>query len=73
MMIPEEAAVVADYIGLSLEEAVALAKRQKRNYEIGSRDNKSLPVQAIDEPGRITFSLNDGIVTGAHFGCGLRW
>ena len=67
----QEAAIISDYIGLSVKEAMALAKKQNRMADIGSRNNGPSSMTAIWAPGRILFSVNDGYVTNAEFPCGL--
>ncbi len=53
------------FIGLSEEDAAALADEQGRVWRIGRRDGESFALTADLFPGRVTFEVDNGIVTSA--------
>jgi hypothetical protein len=53
------------FVGLPLDEASALAETQGRQWRIGRRDGEDLPVTADFVPGRVTFAVEDDVVTAA--------
>ncbi len=55
----------ARYIGLTLEEAVAAAEGDGRLWRIAREDGTEFALTADLMPGRVTFEVDAGIVTGA--------
>ncbi len=53
------------YIGLTLEEAVAAAEGEGRLWRIARQDGTEFALTADLMPGRVTFEVDDGVVTGA--------
>ena len=66
-----EAAVIAEYVGLTEKQARALAKKQNRRTAVISRDGEPQAITADMVPGRVYFTIDDGIITDAEFLCGL--
>ena len=50
------------YIGLTIQEARALAQQQGREFRIGHEDGETYPITANAIPGRITAAVKDGVV-----------
>ena len=67
-----EAAVIAEYIGLTEEQANALAKKQNRRTAEIARDGEPQAITADWVPGRIYFTIANGIIMDAEFLCGLE-
>jgi hypothetical protein len=53
------------FVGLPLDDAAALADEQERLWRIGRRDGEDLAVTADFVPGRVTFTVDDDVVTAA--------
>ena len=51
-----------EYIGLTVAEARTLAAQQERAFRIGREDGVSYPLTFDRVPGRITASVEDGVV-----------
>jgi hypothetical protein len=56
---------VLQFVGLTLEEASALAERQGRQWRVGRQDGEDLALTADLIDRRVTFEVDDGIVTAA--------
>jgi hypothetical protein len=53
------------FVGLTLEEAVAAAEGEGRLWRVAREDGSEFALTADLLPGRVTFEVDDGIVTGA--------
>lgn len=54
------------FLGLMLEEAVALAEEEGRPWRVGREDDELLALTADFVVGRVTFEVDDGMVTVAN-------
>ena len=59
-------AVDSPFIGLTSDQASALAESEGRRWRISREDGTSFALNADIEVGRVTFELDDGLVTAAH-------
>ena len=57
-----------DFIGLTEEEAAAIAEENIIPWRIGRIDGDSFPLTEDFNPGRLTFQIDDGIITSATLG-----
>jgi len=53
------------WFGLTKDEAIAKAEAEDRTYRIGREDDETFPLTEDFQEGRVTFSIDDGIVTWA--------
>lgn len=53
------------FVGLTLDEATTLAVEQDRLWRISRQDATDFAVTADLRPGRVTFEVDDGVVTAA--------
>lgn len=53
------------FIGLPLEEAQLLAEQENRPWRIGRQDDESFALTEDYNEQRVTFDIDDGVVTGA--------
>lgn len=53
------------FVGLTLDEASALAAEQDRLWRVGRQDDTSFAITADLIPGRVTFEVDAGVVTAA--------
>ncbi len=53
------------FVGLSISEAAALAEDEGRPWRIGRQDDEGFVLTDDLVPGRVTFEIDDGIVTSA--------
>ena len=56
---------VLQFVGLTLDEASALAERQGRQWRVGRQDGEDLALTADLIHRRVTFEVDDGVVTAA--------
>lgn len=64
--VDEQDAREADpFLGLSVDDAAALADSQERPWRIGRQDGELFALTDDHVVGRVTFEVDDGIVTGA--------
>jgi hypothetical protein len=61
----DDADPASQFVGLPLDDAAALAEEQERPWRIGRRDGEDLAVTADFAPGRVTFTVDDDVVTAA--------
>lgn len=54
-----------EFVGLSEQDATALAEQQGRPWRVGRRDAETFALTADLMPGRITFEIDGGVVTAA--------
>jgi hypothetical protein len=54
-----------DFVGMTLDEASAFAEEAGRQWRVGTEDGVELPVTADFIEGRVTFTVEDGVVTEA--------
>jgi hypothetical protein len=54
-----------DFVGMSVDQAGAFAEELGREWRVGREDGVDLPVTADLIPGRVTFTIEGGFVTGA--------
>lgn len=54
-----------DFVGLPIEEATAIADGEARPWRIAREDEESFALTDDLRPGRVTFEVDDGIVTTA--------
>jgi hypothetical protein len=57
--------VGTDFVGMPLDQASSWAEELGRQWRVGREDGVDLPVTADLVPGRVTFSIDDGVVTAA--------
>jgi hypothetical protein len=57
--------VGADFVGMPLDQASSWAEELGRQWRVGREDGVDLPVTADLVPGRVTFTIEDGVVTAA--------
>jgi hypothetical protein len=55
----------SDFVGMTLDQASSFAEELGRQWRVGSEDGVDLPVTADLIPGRVTFTVEDGVVTAA--------
>lgn len=55
----------ASFVGLELTEAASLAEDQNRPWRIARQDDEIFALTDDLVPGRVTFEIDDGVVTGA--------
>lgn len=60
----EEAGAI--FIGLPQDEAAILAESEGRAWRVGSEDGVEFPLTADHVPGRVTFALEQSVVTGVN-------
>lgn len=53
------------FVGKSLEEAAAFAEELGRQWRVGRQDGEDFALTADFNPGRVTFTVEDGVVTDA--------
>ncbi len=53
------------FVGLTLDEAAVLAETEGRVWRIAREDDTDFALTADLDPGRVTFEIDDGIVTSA--------
>ena len=61
----ESQGVVDQFLGLALSDASALAEEQERPWRIGRDDDERFALTQDYVVGRVTFELDDGVVTAA--------
>lgn len=61
----EAEAVATAYLGLTEDEAEALAAADGRPYRVGARDGERFALTQDYVVGRITVTIEDGVVTAA--------
>jgi hypothetical protein len=54
-----------DFVGMTLDQAGSFAQEQGRQWRVGRKDGVDLPVTADFVSGRVTFTVEDGLVTAA--------
>lgn len=54
-----------EFIGMPLDVAASFAEEQGRQWRVGHRDGEDLVLTADFMSGRVTFTVEDGIVTAA--------
>lgn len=59
---------VTDFVGLAQDEAVAIADENLIPWRIGRVDGEGLALTEDFNPGRLTFEIEDGVVTSAVLG-----
>ena len=59
---------VTDFVGLSQDEATAIADENLVPWRIGRIDDDALALTEDFNPGRLTFEIDDGVVTSASLG-----
>jgi hypothetical protein len=62
---PEAVTQDSGFVGLSLDEAIATAEAEDRPWRIARQDDEGFALTADLWPGRVTFEVDDGIVTVA--------
>lgn len=53
------------WFGLTKDEAITQAEAEDRTYRIGREDDETFPLTEDFQEGRVTFSIDDGVVTWA--------
>jgi hypothetical protein len=53
------------FLGLTLDEAASLGEQQGRQWRVGRRDGEDLALTADLVDGRVTFEIEEGVVTAA--------
>ena len=54
-----------DFVGMTLDQASAFAEEAGRQWRVGREDGVDLPSTADFVVGRVTFTVEDGVVTEA--------
>ena len=64
---PDAAGDDSGFVGLSLDDAIDRAEAQERPWRISRQDGESFAITDDLVPGRVTFEVDDGVVTSATF------
>jgi hypothetical protein len=54
-----------DFVGMTLDQASSFAEEAGRQWRVGTEDGVDLPVTADFVSGRVTFTVEEGVVTEA--------
>lgn len=66
--VADVAADESDFVGLDKDEAIELAESEGRTWRIGREDDEMFAVTNDFVADRVTFEIDDGVVTTATFG-----
>ena len=55
----------ADFVGMTLDVAGSWAEENGRQWRVGRQDGEDLALTEDFVPGRVTFAVEDGVVTAA--------